>query len=371
MPSKIDVKCKRCPKLIGRRTRSGMCSKCYYAWRAEQVPDAKVLIDRQLKHTRAEHDDLRRKYDAALNSISKLERELSSMGMLGDSIDTYNIKAKHPSKTSEATPILVASDWHIDEVVTLAQTSGLNQFNPEICKQRVDRFWSASLNLIKNHLAPGVTINTVVLALLGDFINNHLHEEAAETNSALPMHAVVQAEQYLASGLEHFLKNSPYDFVIPCKSGNHGRVTKKTRFATESGHSLEYLIYMHLAHCFRHEPRLRFQINDGYHDYLNIYDRVVRLHHGHAINYQGGIGGIFIPAFKSISQWDKARPADVDVFGHFHQDKDGGKFLSNGSLVGYNSYAVSIKADYEPPKQTLFMIDKKRGRTCKWPVLLA
>jgi hypothetical protein len=77
--------------------------------------------------------------------------------------------------------------------------------------------------------------------------------------------------------------------------------------------------------------RVEFRISEGYHSFLDIYGNLkIRLHHGHAINYQGGIGGIFIPAFKSISQWDKANRADLDVFGHFHQSKDGGKFICNG-----------------------------------------
>jgi hypothetical protein len=80
--------------------------------------------------------------------------------------------------------------------------------------------------------------------------------------------------------------------------------------------------------------------------------------------------GIDIPVKKAIAQWNKARQADLDVFGHFHQRKDGGNFLSNGSNIGYNSFALSIKADYEAPAQQLFMIDKKRGRTCTWPVLV-
>jgi hypothetical protein len=73
---------------------------------------------------------------------------------------------------------------------------------------------------------------------------------------------------------------------------------------------------------------------------VDIFGKTVRFHHGHAINYQGGIGGIFIPAFKAISQWDKMRQADVDFFGHFHQHKDGSKFVSNGSLIGFNTYAL-------------------------------
>jgi hypothetical protein len=38
-------------------------------------------------------------------------------------------------------------------------------------------------------------------------------------------------------------------------------------------------------------------------------------------------------------------------------------------LIGFNSYALSIKADFEHPKQTLMLLDKQRGRTCTWPIL--
>jgi hypothetical protein len=111
-------------------------------------------------------------------------------------------------------------------------------------------------------------------------------------------------------------------------------------------------------------------VPDGPHSYMDIYDMTVRFQHGHMVKYGGGIGGIYIPVNKAIAQWNKARHADLDVLGHFHQLRDGGNFFVNGSLIGYNSFALSIKADYEQPKQGLFLIDKKRGRTCTWPVLL-
>jgi hypothetical protein len=68
--------------------------------------------------------------------------------------------------------------------------------------------------------------------------------------------------------------------------------------------------------------------------------------------------------------WDRAKRANLNVFGHFHQLVDGGSFICNGSLIGYNSFALSIKSAFEPPKQALFLMDKKRGRTCTWPILL-
>jgi hypothetical protein len=216
-----------------------------------------------------------------------------------------------------------------------------------------------------------VAISNVVLALLGDFISNDLHEgESVEMNEQQPMHALQTAQSFIVSGIEFLLANSSYTLTIPCHSGNHARTTKKTRFSAENGHSLEYLMYLHLAAYFRTEPRVQFIIPEGMHSYMQIYDQTIRFHHGHAVKYGGGVGGIFVPAYKAISQWNKARHADLDVFGHFHQSKDGGNFLCNGSLIGYNGFALSIKADYEQPRQSLFLMDKKRGRTATWPILV-
>ena len=87
------------------------------------------------------------------------------------------------------------------------------------------------------------------------------------------------------------------------------------------------------------------------------------------IRYQGGVGGVYIPVNKAISQWSRAKHADLDVFGHFHQAKHDVRFISNGSLIGYNAFAISIKADFEPPKQAFFLIDRKRGVTIYAPIM--
>ncbi len=247
--------------------------------------------------------------------------------------------------------------------------NGLNKFNTDLAQERAETFFRSVVRLTRL-LAQDIKVETVVLALLGDFISNELREDSAELNNLEPMHALIFAESLIVSGINFILEHTPdVKLVVPCHSGNHARVTHKTRFGAENGHSLEFLMYVHLQKEYRYNPRVEFRISEGYHSFLDVYGTKIRMHHGHAINYAGGIGGIFIPAFKSISQWDKANRADLDVFGHFHQSKDGGKFICNGSLIGYNSYALSIKADYEPPKQTLFLIDKKRGRTCTWPIL--
>jgi hypothetical protein len=371
MPSKRDRKCRLCPAVIARENRSGLCSECYRKERAASVPSARVTADRERIRNAAEVKDLREKYAAAVKTIERQDAALGWLDEIRKGIArTFKIEAREGSGTSEATPILIGSDWHSEEIVKPASVNGLNEFNPEIEERRVTRFFQGGLRLIKL-LNQDVKIHTVVLALLGDFITNNIHGEMnAESNASLPIHALINVQNQIVAGLQFLLNNSTYSFVIPCKVGNHSRTTHKVHHATETGHSLETLMYVNLASLFKNEPRIRFVIEDGYHTYLDVYDRKIRFHHGHDIQYAGGVGGLFIPAFKAINQWNKARWADLDIFGHFHQDKDGGNFICNGSLIGYNAYALSIKADFEPPSQTLLLIDKKRRRTCKWPVLV-
>ncbi len=328
-----------------------------------------MAFDRDRQRLNAEISQLKARYTRSIETIEQQHKELNALGVLSNAVDTFTIKPQQGSGTSEATPVILAGDWHTEEIVTRAQTNGLNEFNPAICDARALRFFRSSLRLIQL-LNQDVKIHTVVLALLGDFITNDLHEEAAETNDKRPIHAIIHVQNLIASGIEFLLEHSPYKFVIPCKVGNHSRTTKKVRFSVENGHSLEHLMYVNLAAYFRNEPRVQFLIDEGYHQYFDVYGTLLRFHHGHAIQYAGGIGGLFIPAFKKISQWNKGRRADLDLFGHFHQTKDGGNFLCNGSLIGYNSFAVTIGADFEPPRQTLLLIDKRRGRTCQWPVMV-
>ena len=371
MSSLKNRKCRLCPTMIRRDVQSGLCIDCYNKERAAAVPSARLQADREKQRLSGELATTRLKYGAALEQIKTLEKRLDIIrGMGEDPVETFEIKPALASGTAEGTVALVASDWHVEEKVDPATVSYLNTFSLDLAKTRAERFFASGLRLTKL-LQQDIKVKTMILALLGDFISNELHDAAsAEVNALQPMLAVKFAKDLIASGIEHLLEYSDLELLIPCHSGNHARTTRKTRFAAENGHSLEYLMFLMLADYFRSEKRVKFMIGDGYHSYVAIYDQVVRFHHGHAINYQGGIGGIFIPAFKAISQWDKARRADLDVFGHFHQMKDGGKFICNGSLIGYNAFGLSIKADYERPQQTLFLMDKNRGRTCTWPILL-
>ena len=270
---------------------------------------------------------------------------------------------------SESTVVAVISDWHSDEIVQSSTVNGINEYNRAIFERRVASLLSGTISLT-NIQRNGTDINTLVLPLLGDFISGHIHEELAETTDLAPPVAAVEVFKVLVPFITELSKHFKR-VVIPCCVGNHGRTTLKNRIATGIEHSYETIIYHFLASHFKVSGinNVEFQIGDGYHNYLNIYEYPMRFHHGHFIKYGGGIGGIAIPTLKAISQWNKIRTAYMDVFGHLHQFVAMRSFICNGSLIGFSPYALSIKAEPEPPCQVFFLMENKRGRTITCPII--
>ncbi len=335
----------------------------------EEDVSTQIHRDKQVINLKGKFSDSEKRYKEALKQIEILQKEREVSFDLKNSLQTFSITPKLSSNTSEATAVLVASDWHVEEKVEKVTVNDRNEYTPDIAKRRGEQFFRNGLRLIDIN-SKDIRIDNIVLALLGDFITNELHEESVENNALRPSEAIMHAQNIIVSGIDFLLKNSKCNLVIPCHDGNHGRTTKKVHSAKEHGHSLENIMYQNMRMVYRKESRVNFIVAESYHSYIPIYDYLIRFHHGHAMSYGGGIGGITIPVNKAIAQWNRGleKPPYLDVFGHFHQFFDGGNFIANGSMIGYNGYAVRIKAPFEDPKQAFFLIDKKRGKTVTAPI---
>lgn len=333
------------------------------------------LVDLELQKLRDKRDNHDSEVKILRNRVTTLERESAIFTDLQNSApQIIDILPKAATGKSESAAVLVWSDWHSEECVLPEQVSGQNEFNLEVFKER---FW----NLLRGNMAwlkisaAETSIKTIVLALLGDFITGSIHEDLAEGNLLAPAPAIHSAFSYIVAGINYILEHTAKDvkLIVPCHSGNHGRMTKDQRIATEAGNSLEYFMYLMLRDHFQTNKRIEFIVQNGYHSYIRFFEGsfVNRFHHGHQINYQGGVGGITIPVNKAIAQWNKARTADLDTFGHFHTKFDGGNFIANGSVIGYNAYAVSIKASFEEPMQQMYLINREyAAKTAVMPVFV-
>ena len=213
--------------------------------------------DRDYEKTKRSYADLKKLYHEAIKTIDELEKDRIVSASLKNTVSTYTIRPSKKHSGSEAVAVWVASDWHTDEIVDGQTINNLNEYNERIARERAENFFVSGLRLT-DILAQDVKIETIVLALLGDFFTGHIHSEFMELTDTEPIHAVIRVQNMLASGLEYILKNSNYKLIIQCHSGNHARITEQTRSATENGHSLEFYMYTFLADHFKHEKRIKF-----------------------------------------------------------------------------------------------------------------
>lgn len=333
-------------------------------------PEKEIERDIVVGNLHRETKQTKKKYEIVADENASLKAMIEAFKVVKD-MSSYTIKTPKSGAKNEATAVAVLSDIHHEEVVHAENVNGKNEHNPEISRKRLEKFF---INLVKlvNDRKQKSDIKTLVLALLGDMINGQLREEAMENNAMRPMDALLSVGDCISSGIQYILDNTDVQLMIPCHVGNHSRITKKVHVSTEAGNSLEYVLYHTLAKEFKNNSRVKFFISPSYHSFMDVNGFVIRFHHGHALKYGGGVGGIYISVNKAIAQWNKVhRHVDLDVFGHFHQFTSTNNFVCNGSVIGWNEFGNWIKAEYEVPKQAFFLIDHKRKeKTVTCPIFL-
>ena len=190
-----------------------------------------------------------------LDRLEVVEKERDALLSVDGRIKTHAIKASVSDKEkSNATTISLASDWHIEEPVKSSQVNGLNSFNLDIAKERAEKLFKVTAKLIEVHQRE-YKIENHILALLGDFISGSIHEDLMESNTIQPTEAIWEAQNLIASGIQYLLDNTNVNLIIPCSSGNHGRITAKQRVSTDYGNSLEILMYRNLEKYFDKEKK--------------------------------------------------------------------------------------------------------------------
>lgn len=267
--------------------------------------------------------------------------------------------------------ILCCNDWHAEERVDADMVNGVNEFNLDIADKRIERTFRKSIYLLEG-MRSLATIDEIVLWLGGDLINGWIHEEMESTNFLGPSEAILWVQDRVAGGIDYLLKSAGVKRLrVVTSMGNHGRATRNRRISDGYKQSWEYVAYRNLERQYEREKRVSWNVTRGYHSWEEIQGHAVRFHHGEHIRYMGGVGGVHIPLRKAVMQWNKQRVAAFDVLGHLHQFIDDWNYCMSGCLVGYGPYALSIKAEPQPPTQTAIFVSQKHGKFATLPIFCA
>lgn len=338
------------------------------AKQVQQTTDIKseIYSDIETKNKKNEVDAINKKYKSAVEQIEQLEWMLAIANDVQWKKYSISIK-KLSNKRSESVPILVLSDWHVEEVVDPKTVRWLNEYNPSIAEDRAKAVFRNALKVVESQRS-GVEINTMVIAVLWDMISGYIHEELQENNAMSPTEAIVFFMALMEAGIKYILDNSDLNLKIVCNFGNHGRTTEKKRVSTGAKNSYEWLAYKMLEKLYINNDRVSVVVADWYFNEVYVFNHLIRFHHGDDFKFWWGVWGITIPINKQIHQWNIAKPAYLDIFWHFHQLSYGRNFLCNGSLIGYGPYAQSIGAWFEEPQQGMVFINSEYGKTIFTPI---
>lgn len=327
-------------------------------------PNAADMVqqDRDRRTAKLAYDALAKQYKEALNQIEAKNKQIELLTELKKERRKPKVYSapRHKSK-SEATAIVVFSDWHVGETVKPTAVNGLNEYNPEIAEKRAKAVTERALMLLE-HERGLANINSLIVCLGGDFITGWIHEENQQTNCMSPLAEVRLAKHLISNSLQTLQEKSGCkNIIVPTCIGNHGRITKKMNSGNAADTNYEYNMYLDLRTMF---SSLNWQVGESYTNYVFVNDMPLRFHHGEAIKFRGGANGISIPFNNWIAGVnDSEFKAIFDFLCHHHQYWPGRNYCVNGSLIGRNAYGAKGGFKKQDPLQTFAVCDHRRGIT--------
>lgn len=253
------------------------------------------------------------------------------------------------------------SDVHMGEVISAEETSGVNEFNPDICSRRFRRYFEAAC-AVGTRWAADTDCQGVLLALAGDLISGDIHEELRMTNALTAHEQVAAMVGEVVAAIRVLLRAFPAVHVVAVP-GNHGRTTPKPTAKLYARASYDMLIASMAQERLSGDKRVTWQMSAATDQITPVFGRTVLTTHGDKIGTGGGQGfaGPVLPIVRGSKKIEAqmagiGRRPDLIQFGHYHTSAHPGMIFANGSVPGYSEYANGLRASVEPPQQWLYLL---------------
>lgn len=267
-------------------------------------------------------------------------------------------------------PTLLLSDLHWGEVVRASEVGGVNEYNMAIARSRLQRVVEKTCDLLRHHVVgnyPGI-----VVCLGGDMISGSIHDELEQTNDGTVMEQALDLFEHLQTAVIT-LADEFGRVHIPCVTGNHGRSNRKWQAKRRAALSYEWLVYQFLQRAFSDDERITWDIPDGPDADFDLLGTRYRLTHGDTFKSGDSMIGPLGPITRGTLKRGRMaaamnQPFDHLLLGHWHTLIWGANQITNGTLKGFDEFAMTLSITPEPPAQALWLTNEKHGRTIQLPV---
>lgn len=367
------------------RSRCGSCHKPLTA-NSPQTPTAKPI-----DHTDQRILDLERELDRAKETSrifgDKLKKSRKAEDLF---IDAAAVIRAHtvPLRPIASTPtvvkdgaadcdlVLLLSDEHADQQITAAGTWGLERYDFNVFRCRLDRLKRQTINYAVKHL-PRHEFRRLWILKLGDSVNGDIHGKGPKNffgNTIKAALSVGDAEaQFVQSLIPHFSGG----VHVVSVAGNHPRRSMRKDYEGPND-NFDYLVSTQMATRLQREidaGRASVHIPDAWTAFVEIRGRVWALNHGDDVI---GFAGIPWYGFERKNNRVQNLTARFDqkisyfCYGHFHTPMSfpsgGGESIHSGAWPMTDPYAINKLSAGNEPRQTLYAVDDELGVILTIPI---
>lgn len=265
-------------------------------------------------------------------------------------------------KTGVRYAVALFSDAHIEETVKSASVMGLNEYNVKIARERIEKYFTNLVSCLNTD-----KVEYLLFASLGDTISGFIHEELSQSNELTPLEATFEAQNLIYNGLKYICDNTELKRIkFVGIVGNHSRVTNKIQHSNGYKMSYEWLMYKNIQKQAELEGLpIEFDIPESEMAIEDTSDGKRFLFiHGFQIKGSGNgtVCGIYPSLGRLSLKYGKVYKQDKIYLGHFHSCISIPNAVVNGSIIGYNSYALTNGFAYEEPAQMYELYDTNIGQ---------
>jgi len=344
-------------------------------------------LKKDLEQERYEKEALNLKYNSVLSDLrqakkSRLVTEEVRKEILGLSerpmkpaywLTSKEIKGSDPHSYVVGTPSITISDVHMGETVFPSQVNYLNEYNTDIARTRLREVTKRAIRMLTEYMVAPMGYPGIVVNLAGDLVAGDIHEELTATNDKPVMPCIIDMVNELIAMLNAFADKFGRVMVFSVP-GNHGRTTKKVPSKNTNFTNYDWLISCFVERYFEGDDRVQFHVSDQPEIDYQLHNHRYRLTHGNEFRGGQGFVGALAPIIrgdrkKRISAASYGMEYDTLLLGHFHHLWMMGQRIANGSVVGFNEFAMSNDFEYDTPKQAMWITHPTYGITYTMPIL--
>ena len=258
--------------------------------------------------------------------------------------------------------IALFSDAHLEESVDPDSVLGLNSYDIEVAEERTKAYFANLANCLRKDNA-----EALYFASLGDTISGFIHEHLMQENGMTPPEATLFGQSLIVSGLKHLRQELPnMEIYFIGIAGNHSRITKKVQNSNGFKMSYEWIMYQNVKQiCEAANLGVKFLIPESELALVQTPDGKRYIFcHGFQVQSKGTgtVAGIYPALGRLAMKWQKIFKQDKIFLGHYHTCVSIPTATVNGSIIGYNAFALTNGMGYEEPAQMYEVFDSEIGQ---------